>query len=172
MIPVYFSHNYIPSSSRSTLSLKSQWVADEIQARFGDRTELVDPGLFYEFEQIHSPDYVSAIRNGQPHSLAQSHGIAWEAELWTISQAMNAGIVQAALASLEHGVAGSLSTGFHHARREAGDLYCVFNGLALAARAALNAGVRRVLILDLNAHCGGGTHSLIQGDSRGCPTNS
>jgi acetoin utilization deacetylase AcuC-like enzyme len=37
------------------------------------------------------------------------------------------------------------------------------NGLAVAARAALDAGARRVLVLDLDAHCGGGTADLIHG---------
>jgi acetoin utilization deacetylase AcuC-like enzyme len=41
-----------------------------------------------------------------------------------------------------------------------------FNGLVLAARAALDAGARTVLILDLDAHCGGGTHELIHGNER------
>ena len=43
---------------------------------------------------------------------------------------------------------------------------CTFNGLAIAARAALAAGARSVLILDLDAHCGGGTASLIAGEPR------
>src|SRR5262249_18829055 len=35
-----------------------------------------------------------------------------------------------------------------------------------AARAALDAGARALLILDLDAHCGGGTHSLLADDPR------
>ena len=61
---------------------------------------------------------------------------------------------------------GSLSSGLHHARRARGAGFCTFNGLVLAARAALDAGARTVLILDLDAHCGGGTHELIHGDER------
>ena len=51
--------------------------------------------------------------------------------------------------------------GAWHARRERGSGYCTFNGLVLAAQAALAAGAGDVLILDLDAHCGGGTHALI-----------
>ena len=61
-------------------------------------------------------------------------------------------------------MAGSLSSGLHHARRARGNGYCTFNGLALAARAALAFGARNVLILDLDAHCGGGTSEL-RGDA-------
>ena len=71
----------------------------------------------------------------------------------------------AAPAAIRDGVAGSLSSGLHHARRDHGAGYCTFNGLALAALHAAADG-RRVLILDLDAHCGGGTHSLVAGDPR------
>jgi acetoin utilization deacetylase AcuC-like enzyme len=54
----------------------------------------------------------------------------------------------------------------HHARYRSGAGFCTFNGLAIAAKAALTSGAKSVLILDLDAHCGGGTASLIAGDSR------
>ena len=77
----------------------------------------------------------------------------------------NGGAVAAGLAALEHGVAGSLSSGLHHARREKGAGFCTFNGLVIAAREALTAGARSVLILDFDAHCGGGTRSNDPGRS-------
>jgi acetoin utilization deacetylase AcuC-like enzyme len=76
----------------------------------------------------------------------------------------NGGAVSAGLNALERGVAGSLSSGLHHARRETGVGYCTFNGLVIAAREALAAGASSVLILDFDAHCGGGTASLIAED--------
>ena len=56
--------------------------------------------------------------------------------------------VAAGLAALQSGVAGSLSSGLHHARRERGDGYCTFNGLAIAAGEALTAGAASVLYPD------------------------
>jgi acetoin utilization deacetylase AcuC-like enzyme len=44
-----------------------------------------------------------------------------------------------------------------------GVAFCAINGLALAARAVLDAGAKRVLIIDTDAHCGGGTYSLVCG---------
>jgi acetoin utilization deacetylase AcuC-like enzyme len=78
--------------------------------------------------------------------------------------ASNGGAVAAALAAVADGVAGSLSSGLHHARRGHGAGFCTFNGLALAVHAARAAGARSILILDLDAHCGGGTHSLVAKD--------
>jgi acetoin utilization deacetylase AcuC-like enzyme len=80
--------------------------------------------------------------------------------------ASNGGAVAAALAALDRGVAGSLSSGLHHARHHRGAGFCTLNGLAIAAREAIAAGARTVLILDLDAHCGGGTASLIAGEPR------
>ena len=57
-------------------------------------------------------------------------------------------------------VAGSLSSGLHHARRDRGLGYCTFNGLAVSAISALDLGTERLLVLDLDAHCGGGTRSM------------
>ena len=59
-----------------------------------------------------------------------------------------------------------MSSGLHHAAYGHGEGFCTFNGLVLAARAALAAGAKAVLILDLDAHCGGGTASLIAGEPR------
>jgi len=81
--------------------------------------------------------------------------------------ASNGGAVAAALAALQsRDSAGSLSSGLHHARHDRGSGFCTFNGLVLAANAALEAGAGSVLILDLDAHCGGGTHSLIKDNPR------
>jgi acetoin utilization deacetylase AcuC-like enzyme len=80
--------------------------------------------------------------------------------------ASNGGVVAAALAALESGVAGSLSSGLHHAGYGSGAGFCTFNGLVIAAKAALAAGAKSVLILDLDAHCGGGTASLIADEPR------
>ncbi len=60
----------------------------------------------------------------------------------------------------------SFSSRLHHAKYARGDGFCTFNGLALAAHDALARGARAVLILDLDAHCGGGTHALVQEERR------
>jgi acetoin utilization deacetylase AcuC-like enzyme len=62
------------------------------------------------------------------------------------------------------GTAGSLSSGLHHANTVSGKGFCTFNGLAVAAHAALELGAQRVLVLDVDAHCGGGTFSIIKDD--------
>ena len=119
-----------------------------------------------QIAQVHDADYVRAVQTGVPSGLAESQGFEWDAGLWRMVASSNGGVVAAALAALESGVAGSLSSGLHHAKRGRGAAFCTFNGLVIAAREALLAGAASVLILDLDAHCGGGTASLIADEPR------
>ncbi len=66
----------------------------------------------------------------------------------------------------EHGgIAANLGGGTHHAYRDFGSGYCIFNDLAVAARIAQrDYGVGRVLILDLDVHQGDGTAALFEDD--------
>jgi acetoin utilization deacetylase AcuC-like enzyme len=86
--------------------------------------------------------------------------------MWRSVTASTGGVVAAAIEAMSNGVSGSLSGGLHHARRNRGSGFCTFNGLAIAAKTALANGADSVLIIDVDAHCGGGTHSLIKGDAR------
>lgn len=115
---------------------------------------------------MHERTYVNAVLTGEPRRLAQSQGFEWDPGMWRSVTASNGGVVAAARAAIADGVAGSLSSGLHHARFKTGRSFCTFNGLVIAARAMLEESVKSVLVLDLDAHCGGGTHSLISDDSR------
>ncbi|NMC81276.1 MAG: hypothetical protein GYA63_00270, partial [Armatimonadetes bacterium] len=114
-----------------------------------------------ELYQVHDKDYVDAVRTGYPRCLACSQGFEWDEGFWRMACATTGGVVDAALSALNDGVAGTLSSGIHHARYERGAGFCTFNGLALACVEARKR-VNRVLIIDLDAHCGGGTNSLIR----------
>ena len=115
-----------------------------------------------DLETVHDPAYVRAIQSGDDAMRVVSMGFAWDSGLWTSVCASNGGAVAAALTARRSGInAGSLSCGLHHARRDSGHGFCTFNGLARAARAAVDEGATRVLIVDLDAHCGGGTTSIV-----------
>lgn len=105
-----------------------------------------------------------AVKTGAPRHLAESSGFRWDPAVWDAVRSSNGGAVAAALHALStRRNAGALSSGLHHARRGSGAAFCTFNGLALAARAALDAGAARVLILDLDAHIGDGTLAIAGG---------
>lgn len=165
---VYYDRAYTGSAFAFETTRKATWVAESLASDPIAGIRLVAPRHlgWDEVARVHAPAYVQAIRTGQPRALAQSQSLDWDAGLGPMVLATNGGAVAAALDALRNGVAGSLSSGLHHARRASGLGYCTFNGLAIAARAALDAGARAVLILDLDAHCGGGTAELVADEPR------
>ncbi len=166
---VFYSPDYTLASYAFDTTRKARWVADSLAANPIPSVQLIAPPPLdhHLLHQVHSPEYIQAIATGQPTNLAESQGFRWDPGVWAMAQATNSGAVAAAMHSYTcKTTAGSLSSGLHHARREHGEGFCTFNGLALAATAALAAGAKNILILDLDAHCGGGTHGLIQHDPR------
>ena len=167
-VKLFYSDEYVAAGHSFDTTRKSKWIADSLQTAPIRGVEIVAPGPLTRdaLTRVHSRKYVDAVATGEPRDAATSQGFDWDAGLWKAVCASNGGAVAAALAALKDGVAGSLSSGMHHARRDRGQGFCTFNGLVLAAEAALQCGARRVLILDLDAHCGGGTYAITVGDSR------
>jgi acetoin utilization deacetylase AcuC-like enzyme len=166
---IFYSPSYIIAAHVFDTTRKSGWIAESLSREPMAGIELVapEPTSVAVLSRVHDPEYVDAVRTGKPLELAQSQGFAWDSALWEMVCSSNGGVIDAAIEALRtHRVSGSLSSGLHHAHRARGKGFCTFNGLVLAARAALDAGARTVLILDLDAHCGGGTHELIHGDER------
>lgn len=161
---LFYSPEYTGSAHAFETTRKAAWVAESLATEPVGGVVMMEPEplTVAAVREIHTPDYVEAVRFGEPLNLAQSQGFPWDPSLWPMVLSSNGGMVAAALAALEDGVAGSLSSGLHHARRHRGHGYCTFNGLVLAAKAALRAGASSVLVLDLDAHCGGGTARLIK----------
>ena len=93
-------------------------------------------------------------------------GFPWSERMVERSRRASGGTVGACLAALEDGIAANLAGGTHHAFRDRGEGYCVFNDSAIAARAVQAMGlVRRVVILDTDVHQGNGTAAILRGDS-------
>src|SRR5258708_13266810 len=60
-------------------------------------------------------------------------GLPWSHALVARARAAAFGTVCAARAAFEHGIAGNLAGGTHHAFRDRGEAYCLFNDAAVAA---------------------------------------
>jgi acetoin utilization deacetylase AcuC-like enzyme len=163
---VYWNENYTASEYAFDTTRKSGEVAGAIRAGSAD-VDLVDPDAFTGratdlVRSVHEPEYVDAVTEGRPEDLARSQGFDWDRGIPTMAIAHSAGLVAAVTEVLsgQSRVAGTLSSGLHHARASRGAGFCTFNGLAVAAEAARGLGAERILVLDLDAHCGGGTRSL------------
>lgn len=165
---VFYSAAYAGAAHAFDTTRKASLIADSLVADPIRGVELAAPTPlgFDQVAEVHDPAYVRAVETGEPRSLAESQGFPWDPGLGEMVRATNGGAVDAALEALRSGSSGSLSSGLHHARRDRGAGFCTFNGLVLAARAALGSDAGNVLLLDLDAHCGGGTASLIAGAPR------
>ena len=172
---ISYNDDYTVSNGSVSTVTKADRVAARIRAQFlagesgGADVRLVEPQPITRAEllRIHDPLFVDAVFTGEPVALAESGGVAvWSEELLASLLATNGGARDAAISALEHGVAGSLSSGLHHAKWGMGDGFCTFNGLALMAHAAFDQGCSTVGVLDLDTHCGGGTFDILGTDPR------
>lgn len=166
-INIYYSPDYLCSGYGVDTREKAGDIAASLQERPIEGIDLVEPqpAEVDIVRRVHTPRYVKALLTGRPDSLADANGIGeWSTDLRRSVFSMVGGCVESARYSLIYGVnSGSLSSGLHHARASHGSGFCTINGLAVAACDALVQGAVRVLIVDLDAHGGGGTTSLIEG---------
>ena len=75
--------------------------------------------------------------------------------------------IAAAKSAIQEGISGNLAGGTHHAYRNRGSGFCVFNDAAVAARTLqkeINPKLR-IAIVDLDVHQGNGTASILQHDA-------
>lgn len=160
---VYYCDDYVGARVEFDTTRKPARVAALMAHASIDGVEIVAPRPVTRDEllRIHDPDYVDAVFSGSPVELAGSAGLKWDPGLVRAVSASTGGCRDAAIAAWRDGVAGSLSCGLHHAKRDHGEGYCTFNGVALAALAFRDAGAAHVLCLDLDAHGGGGTNAIL-----------
>jgi len=117
---------------------------------------------------VHDAGYVQGFLEGNlPRKVVQRIGFPWSEEMVMRSLGSVGSTLAAVDAALEDGLSGTLAGGTHHAYRDFGSGYCVFNDLAVAARRVLDRGaVQRVLIFDVDVHQGDGTASIFEDDPR------
>lgn len=57
-----------------------------------------------------------------------------------------------------------LGGGLHHAKREKGEGFCIYNDVVICAKKLLKKGLKKILILDTDAHAGNGTSEAFYED--------
>ena len=115
----------------------------------------------------HCPDYVDRVMNGRLSASEQrAVGFPWSIAHVQRSLASTGGTIAATrlvLASRKHRCALQIAGGTHHAHRDSGEGFCVFNDAACAAMLGLSEfGLRRILIVDLDVHQGQGTAAIFE----------
>ena len=142
---------------------KFHLVADAL--RSDAAFEIVAPASveIADLARVHAPDYIEAVRTGEPRALAESQKFPWSPELFPSVRLTNGGVFAAAATALEHGVSAALASGFHHASADHGEGFCTFNGLVVALEKLRAEGrIRRAAVLDMDLHYGNGTATLAE----------
>jgi acetoin utilization deacetylase AcuC-like enzyme len=140
---------------------KFSLVADGL--RNEPRVNLEEPAPLTEADllRVHTPDYIDAVRSGEPRALAESQKFPWTPQLYPSVLLTGGGCLAAADRALQDGIAAALVSGFHHAHADHGEGFCTFNSLVVTIDALRTRGrIRTAAILDMDLHYGNGTASL------------
>jgi len=124
------------------------------------------PALFSWLELAHDPRYVEAVlaANVDP-AVERAIGFRVDERVAMRSRCATGGTLLAARLALEAGLACNTAGGSHHASREGGAGFSVFNDVAVAAAVLLADGeADRVLVFDCDVHQGDGTARIFADD--------
>ncbi|WP_416355207.1 histone deacetylase [Aureimonas phyllosphaerae] len=136
---------------------------------------LADGGFFqpipapeHWLEFAHAPAYVEAVLTQRVDKATEKAiGFVVDDRVAMRSRCATGGTVLAARLALERGIACNTAGGSHHAAREGGAGFSVFNDVAVAASVMLADGeVGRVLVFDCDVHQGDGTARIFADDRR------
>ena len=145
--------------------LNSRWIRTDRQA---NRREL---GL------VHPATYLERLRDSEYVANALELPFLSKVPNWLINWCVlrpmrwaTRGTILAAESCLEHGLAINLSGGYHHAKPNQGEGFCIYNDIAIAVgslrRNRTLAEDSRVVYVDTDAHQGNGVCHAFMNDSR------
>lgn len=123
-----------------------------------------------ELGAAHCPQYVARVLTGElAPAEVRAIGFPWSERMVERSRRSAGATLAAARDALVQGVAVNLAGGTHHASRDRGAGYCVFNDAAVAtctlqSEAARVGGRLSVAVIDLDVHQGDGTAQILGGE--------
>jgi acetoin utilization deacetylase AcuC-like enzyme len=145
--------------------LKGRLLSEGILAA-GDILE-PEPLAMPTLRLVHTHEYLAKLEASALSAAEQRRlGLPWSEALWLRSRLASAGTLLAARAALDHGLAGNLAGGTHHAFADHGEGFCVLNDVAIAIR-KLQAehAIERAAVVDLDVHQGNGTAAIFEGEA-------
>jgi len=144
--------------------LRERIVAEGILAP--DDLHVPDPIGWDDLRLVHDEAYLDAVAAGRLPADAQRRiGFPWSEMMVERSRRSVGATLAAAREATRDRVAANLAGGTHHAFRDRGEGYCVFNDVAVAAAVLLRDGaIRRAAVVDCDVHQGNGTAAIFRGE--------
>lgn len=173
MLGYDFGFGHPMSSDRLDLTVR---LARGLGLLDGDDVEVVEAAAADDalLERVHERAYVAAVRAASEHGTPDEHR-----GLGTRDDPVFAGMHEAAATVVGASVDGALAVwrgtavhavnvagGLHHAMPGAASGFCVYNDAAVAIRALLDDGARRIAYVDVDAHHGDGVQAVFWDDPR------
>jgi len=167
---LWYHPAYIPSFQQN-LGIQSKYIFKRLKKSLGKlRQDLLifskDLHLpaqisWNDLALFHDADYLRSTANGNNMLTVLGHSLSFaEGESLIESQRrMAQATLEAALAVFHHQyqVGFNIGGGFHHAQKDQGQGFCLFNDVAVAVRGLRHQGCQqRILIIDLDYHQGNG----------------
>jgi acetoin utilization protein AcuC len=134
----------------------------------------IEPADDALLETVHDPAYVAAVKaagDRQVADLARGLGTA-DNPLFPDMHEATSLVVGATVAAARAVLAGdathgvSIAGGLHHAMPAAASGFCLYNDVAVAITALLDAGVERIAYIDIDVHHGDGVQAVFYDDPR------
>jgi acetoin utilization deacetylase AcuC-like enzyme len=158
-------HLQLPAGHKFPLSKYGEIHAN-LERVYPGAIMLGAPAATHDLLLVHDADYVASIDAGTMSERAVRRlGFPWSPSLALRARRSVGGTLTALSWAMQNGAAGHIAGGTHHAFRDRGEGFCVFNDLAVAVRVAQrDFGVKRVAIIDLDVHQGNGTAAIFAND--------
>jgi acetoin utilization deacetylase AcuC-like enzyme len=164
----YCDHHDIPLPPGHKFPLPKYRMTRELIERDG-RFRLVRSPFaeLANIERVHDPGYIRNFLEGTlDRSVLRRIGFPWSKELVSRTLASVGGTLAATHHAMASGLGGTLAGGTHHAFRNEGSGFCVFNDLAIAVEwVRAEYALSRIAIVDLDVHQGDGTAAIFDRDS-------
>ncbi len=166
----FYADHYVlplPTGHRFPME-KYRKLRDLVSQLNGIQLEIAPIATDTQILYAHDASYLIKVLQGALSPQEQQEiGFPWSMQMVERSRRSAGATLAAAKLALQEGVAANLAGGTHHAYRNKGSGFCVFNDSAIAARAIQKEvhSKLKVAIIDLDVHQGNGTASILENDS-------
>lgn len=121
---------------------------------------------------VHTPAYLESLRSSVAVARYLEAPLAAMLPAWLVDRGIlrafrhaSGGTILAARLALQRGVAINIGGGYHHAKPDQGEGFCVYADIPIAIRVLQHEKlIRRALVVDLDVHQGNGTAVCCRGD--------
>jgi len=161
----------LPAGHRFPMA-KYQLLRDRLAAELpAIQLMQAEPATDGELALAHSPAYIGAITDGTVDpKVMREIGFPWSEAMAERARRSVGATIAACRVAFKEGISANIAGGTHHAYRDKGGGFCVFNDAAVASRlmqaewARSRGRALKVAIVDLDVHQGNGTAAIFRND--------